>query len=102
MCSGDTSASRAREDRRAPRSEGSADASPPARLLLFLIRFYQWAISPLLGQHCRFYPSCSSYTATAVGRFGALRGAWLGFRRLLRCHPLNPGGVDHVPPRVGD
>ncbi len=73
-----------------------------ARLFLAVIRFYQWAISPYLGQHCRFYPTCSSYASTAIVRFGALRGGWMAVRRVLRCHPFHPGGVDHVPERIGD
>ena len=66
-------------------------------LPLFLIRCYQLAISPLLGANCRFYPSCSCYTHTAIERFGVVHGTWLGMRRLLRCHPLNAGGFDPVP-----
>ena len=66
-------------------------------LLLVLIRFYRYAISPLLGRRCRFFPSCSEYTAEAVEKYGALKGARLGFRRLLRCHPWNAGGYDPVP-----
>lgn len=66
-------------------------------LLLVLIRFYQYAISPLLGRRCRFFPSCSEYTAEAVEKYGALKGARLGFKRLLRCHPWNAGGYDPVP-----
>ena len=66
-------------------------------LLIALIRGYQWFISPLLGNHCRFYPSCSQYAREAIERHGALRGVWLAMRRVARCHPWHPGGVDPVP-----
>jgi putative membrane protein insertion efficiency factor len=66
-------------------------------LLLVLIRFYRYAISPLLGRRCRFFPSCSEYTAEAVEKYGAVKGARLGIKRLLRCHPWNAGGYDPVP-----
>jgi putative membrane protein insertion efficiency factor len=65
--------------------------------LLLLIRFYRYAISPMLGPHCRFYPTCSCYAHTAIERFGVWRGLWLGMRRLARCHPWHPGGIDPVP-----
>lgn len=67
--------------------------------LLFLIRLYQMTLSRLIGSSCRFEPSCSRYTATCIERFGALRGSWLGIKRIGRCHPLNPGGFD-PPPNV--
>ncbi len=67
--------------------------------LELLIRFYRLLVSPLLGDVCRFYPTCSSYGLTAVRRFGLLRGSWLIAARLIHCHPWNPGGVDHVPLR---
>jgi putative membrane protein insertion efficiency factor len=67
------------------------------KLILLVLRLYRVAISPLLGPRCRFHPSCSCYAATAVERFGALRGSWLALRRLARCHPWHPGGVDLVP-----
>ena len=64
---------------------------------IFLIRIYQWTVSPLLGPRCRFYPSCSNYALESVRRFGAVRGGWLGLLRLLRCHPWQAGGYDPVP-----
>jgi len=67
------------------------------RMVIALLRFYKRWISPMLGQHCRFHPSCSDYMREAVERFGVVRGVWLGLRRLGRCHPLHPGGLDPVP-----
>ena len=67
------------------------------RVLMGLIRGYQRYISPLFPPSCRFYPSCSEYTYQAVEKYGALRGGWLGIRRISRCHPWNPGGFDPVP-----
>ncbi|MFC5731233.1 membrane protein insertion efficiency factor YidD [Nocardioides vastitatis] len=64
-----------------------------------LVRGYQLLISPLLGPTCRYYPSCSAYALEALRVHGAIKGTWLAVRRLLRCHPWSPGGVDHVPPR---
>lgn len=61
------------------------------------IRFYQKAISPLLGQNCRYYPSCSRYAYEAIERYGVARGGWMGLLRLVRCHPFHPGGYDPVP-----
>jgi len=66
-------------------------------LLQALIRIYQYAISPLLGRRCRFFPSCSEYTAEAVEKYGALKGLNLGLKRIIRCHPWNSGGFDPVP-----
>jgi len=65
--------------------------------LLGSIRAYRRWVSPLLGNHCRFYPSCSAYAEEAVERHGLARGAMLSVLRLLRCHPLHRGGVDPVP-----
>jgi uncharacterized protein len=75
---------------------------PPVRTVIaapviWLIRVYQLVLSPMRPPTCRFYPSCSAYALTALERFGLVRGSWLAARRLLRCHPWNPGGVDHVP-----
>jgi len=67
------------------------------RILMAVIRLYQWTLSPLLGPRCRFYPSCSCYTHSAIERHGAIRGLWLGVKRLLRCHPFTGGGYDPVP-----
>lgn len=69
-----------------------------AKALLFLIRAYQLLLSPLLGPVCRFEPSCSRYTMQCIELHGALRGCWLGLRRILRCHPFHPGGYDPPPP----
>lgn len=65
--------------------------------LVLLVTFYRRWISPVLPATCRFYPSCSAYGLTALQRFGPLKGSWLTVRRIARCHPWNPGGVDHVP-----
>lgn len=62
-----------------------------------LIGLYQRAVSPALPRTCRFYPSCSAYARTAIGRFGVWKGGVLALRRVARCHPWSPGGVDHVP-----
>jgi len=64
---------------------------------LTLIKGYKIFISPLLGNHCRFHPSCSAYTHEAIKKYGLLKGAYLGGKRLLKCHPFHPGGVDLVP-----
>lgn len=74
--------------------------SSATRLVLLLIRAYQRWISPVLGQRCRFAPSCSHYTAEALEVHGLLRGSVLSVRRIGRCHPWNPGGFDPVPSRL--
>ena len=67
-------------------------------LLIALIRAYRYLLSPWIGQHCRFHPSCSVYAIEALDRHGALRGSGLTLARLCRCHPFHPGGEDPVPP----
>lgn len=67
------------------------------KVFISVIRFYQIAISPLKPPSCRFYPTCSHYGVEAVERFGALKGGWLAIKRILKCHPFHPGGVDPVP-----
>jgi putative membrane protein insertion efficiency factor len=66
-------------------------------LLILAVRFYQAVIAPLLIGSCKFCPSCSEYFIEAVELYGPLRGGWLGAKRLLRCHPFGPGGIDPVP-----
>lgn len=66
-------------------------------LLTAPIRAYRYLVSPLLGPHCRFHPTCSAYALDAIGRFGAWRGGWLALRRVARCHPWHTGGHDPVP-----
>ena len=70
------------------------------RLLHWLIRFYQIAISPLLGPRCRYIPTCSQYSLEAVHCHGAVRGAWLATRRICRCHPWGGSGYDPVPAKA--
>ena len=66
-------------------------------LPLLLVKFYQWFISPMLGQRCRFHPTCSYYAIEALNSHGLLIGGWLSIKRILKCHPFNPGGNDPVP-----
>jgi putative membrane protein insertion efficiency factor len=66
-------------------------------LLILGVRAYQVTLGPLLPAACRYYPSCSAYAIEALERHGAMRGAWLSARRILRCHPFRPGGYDPVP-----
>ena len=76
----------------------AARPSPAALVLTWLITGYRRFVSPLLGARCRFYPSCSAYALEAINVHGAARGSWLAARRLSRCHPFHPGGLDPVPP----
>jgi uncharacterized protein len=66
------------------------------RLVMMLLRGYKLVLSPLLPSACRFYPTCSEYMWEAVARYGAVKGIWMGLKRLGRCHPFHPGGVDPV------
>lgn len=67
------------------------------KIALFVIRCYQLFISPLFGHHCRFYPTCSTYTYEAIKKYGLFKGTFLGGKRLLKCHPFHAGGVDLIP-----
>ncbi|MFD1148603.1 membrane protein insertion efficiency factor YidD [Saccharothrix hoggarensis] len=77
----------------------TVQVSPVVRALLLPVRFYRKFISPALPPTCRFHPSCSAYAVEALTVHGALRGSWLTLRRLGRCGPWHPGGLDPVPPR---
>jgi len=67
------------------------------KILISLIKFYQLFISALLGQRCRFYPTCSQYTIEAIETHGVFKGSYLAVKRIGKCHPFHPGGVDMVP-----
>ena len=83
------------------RAGGVAVVRLPARAVVLLLRAWRYLVSPVYGQTCRFYPSCSAYALEAVEVHGLGRGGLLAARRLGRCHPWNPGGVDPVPPAAG-
>ncbi len=67
------------------------------KIFILLIRFYQKFISPLFPAKCRYYPTCSQYTLEAIQEYGAIKGTYLGIKRILRCHPFHEGGYDPVP-----
>lgn len=67
------------------------------KFFIVFIKFYQTVISPLKPPTCRFYPTCSNYGLEAIKRFGAFKGGYLTLKRILKCHPLHPGGIDKVP-----
>ncbi|MCF7964411.1 MAG: membrane protein insertion efficiency factor YidD [Methylobacter sp.] len=71
-------------------------------ILIAIIKFYKYFISPLLGDRCRFYPSCSSYSLEALQLHGAIIGSYLSLKRLLKCHPFHEGGIDPVPEKFGN
>ncbi|MCK9621792.1 MAG: membrane protein insertion efficiency factor YidD [Methylobacter sp.] len=71
-------------------------------ILIAIIKFYKYFISPLLGNRCRFYPSCSSYSLEALQLHGAIIGSYLTLKRLLKCHPFHEGGIDPVPEKFGN
>jgi putative membrane protein insertion efficiency factor len=66
-------------------------------VLLILLRFYRSAISPYLGNNCRFHPTCSVYAMQAIEQYGSIKGTWLALKRIVKCHPWHPGGIDEVP-----
>lgn len=66
-------------------------------ILIQLIKFYQYAISPMMAPSCRFTPSCSHYAVDVISKHGSIRGSWLSLKRVLRCNPWNPGGYDPAP-----
>jgi putative membrane protein insertion efficiency factor len=72
--------------------------SAAQQLTIALVKAYQRWLSPLLGNNCRFHPTCSFYAIEAINRFGVIKGCWLAAKRILKCHPLNAGGLDPVPP----
>lgn len=67
------------------------------KLLIGFITLYRYALSPFLGNNCRYHPTCSCYTQEAISRYGVVRGGWLGVKRISRCHPWHEGGIDPVP-----
>ena len=69
------------------------------KIFILFIRFYQKFISPLFPAKCRYYPTCSQYTLEAIQEYGAIKGTYLGIKRILRCHPFHEGGYDPVPKR---
>ncbi len=71
-------------------------------MLIAIIKFYKYFISPVLGNRCRFYPSCSSYSLEALQLHGAIIGTYLSLKRLLKCHPFHKGGIDPVPEKFGN
>ncbi|MBM4207935.1 MAG: membrane protein insertion efficiency factor YidD [Gammaproteobacteria bacterium] len=71
-------------------------------ILVAVLRFYKYFISPVLGNNCRFYPSCSTYAMESLNRHGVIKGVYLTVKRLLKCHPYHEGGIDLVPEKFGN
>ena len=70
-------------------------------IIIFIIKFYQYALSPIFGTNCRFTPSCSKYAIDALKKFGVFNGSWLALKRIFRCRPGVPGGLDPLPKTKG-
>lgn len=68
-----------------------------SKIFIFIIYLYRYMISPILGPRCRFYPSCSIYSITAIEKYGIIRGLFLTIKRIVKCHPWNSGGIDMLP-----
>jgi hypothetical protein len=68
-------------------------------LFVGLIKMYQFILSPLFGQNCRFHPTCSCYAIEAITEYGVIKGGYLSVRRIIKCHPFHEGGIDIVPPK---
>ena len=81
-----------------PTEARTTPTNPLAWPLIAAIEAYRWVVSPFLGPRCRFAPSCSAYAVEALRVHGPVRGSWLAVRRVARCHPWHPGGIDPVPP----
>jgi len=71
------------------------------KILIALIKVYRFTLSPFIGQHCRFTPTCSQYATEAIEQYGSLKGSWMAARRLSKCHPFHTGGWDPVPENAG-
>ena len=72
------------------------------KILILMIKIYQLCLSPFIGNHCRFTPTCSMYTIEALRHYGVIKGSWLSIKRLCRCHPKNKGGYDPLPIKKGN
>ncbi len=98
MCQGDHELSSSVDEERPPATrEEEGSTSPLAWLAIGLVVFYRRLISPMTPPSCRYRPTCSQYTLTALKRHGFFRGGWMGLKRILRCHPFSSGGYDPVP-----